>query len=224
MVALIRGARGAAAGPSRGKGSGGSRSGRSFALTLLTPVLPGKTETLAAYLHELGVGDKSPLSRLPYVHFARWVVVDQLKTDWPGAPVPRPSLKSAYLLFTANVTGPAEEQPSGGAEDYVKRLPESLLHEIRARMPAEANAIWSHCYGFPGLADADAFVSYLARSQLDTSLFHVGYADVTVDDVRQALAARDSLVSFARDHQHEQDAERLQHAYLEESPTWFPSR
>lgn len=204
-----------------GKG-GGSRSGRSYALTLLTPVRQGETEALRAYLGGLGVGDRSPLSRLPYVHFARWVVIDQLKTDWPGAPVPPPRLKSAYLLFTASVTGPADAKQKGGA-GYVERLPEALLHEIRTRMPAEADAIWRHCLGYPGLSDAEAFVRYLARSQLETSLFHVGYEDVTVDEVRQALAARDALVGFARDHQHEHDAERLQQAYLEESPTWFPS-
>src|SRR5207245_333805 len=103
---------------------GGSRDGRSYALTLLTPVRAGGTPTLAAYLHGVGVGDESPLSRLPYVHFARWVIVDQLKTDWPGAPVPPPHLKSAYLLFTASVTGPREAQAPPGSEGYVERLPE----------------------------------------------------------------------------------------------------
>jgi hypothetical protein len=204
--------------------SGGSRSGRSYAITLLTPIRPGAEADLAAHIRGLGVGEKSPLAKLPYVHFARWMVIDQLKTDWPGAPSRPPRLEAQYLLFTASVTAPAETDVGPPEKRYAERLPESFLHELCARIPGDADAIWGHCLGYPGVRNADAFVRYLADSQLETSLFHVGYPDVTVDEVRQALAARDKLVAFARDHQSERDATRLQQAYLEESPTWFPSR
>jgi len=206
--------------PRRG---GGSRVGRSYAVTLLTPVRPGAAGDLAAHVRGLGVGEHSPLAKLPYVHFGRWVVIDQLKTDWAGAPSPPPRLKSEYLLFTASLTAPDEPGAAPGTS-YADRLPESFLHELRARIGADADAIWGHCAGYPGAADPERFVAYLAASRLDTSLFHVGYPGVTVDEVRHALAARDALVAFARDHQGEQDAARLQQAYLEESPTWFPSR
>jgi hypothetical protein len=221
-VAVARGLVRALAAGRRGRG-GGSRSGRSYALTLLTPVRTGAEADLAARIRALGIGEESPLARLPYVHVARWVVIDQLKTDWAGAPDPPPRLKSHYLLFTASLTAPAEENVTPAANRYAERLPESFLHELRSRIPAEADAIWGHCLHYPGISDAEAFVRYLARSQLETSLFYVGYPDVTVDEVRQALAARDKLVAFARDHQGESDAARLQQAYLEESPTWFPS-
>jgi hypothetical protein len=207
--------------PGRG---GGSRSSRSFAVTLLTPVRAGAEAELSAHFTTLGVGDRSPLAKLPYVHFARWVVIDQLKTDWPGAPVPAPRLNSRYLLFTASVTAPQEDHVTPAEARYAERLPDSFLYELVTRIPADADAIWRHCLGYPGISDADAFVRYLARSQLAASLFHVGYADVPVDEVRQALAARDAVVAFARDHQGEQDAGELQRAYLEESPTWSPSR
>ena len=225
-VARVRAARSVARalGSARPRRGGGSRSGRSFAVTLLTPVRAGAEGELSAYLNALGVGDKSPLAKLPYVHFARWVVIDQLKTDWPGAPVPPPRLKSQYLLFTASLTAPAEDHVPLAEGRYAEQLPESFLYELCTRIPADAHAIWSHCVGYPGISDGDAFVRYLARSQLETSLFHVGYADVTVEEVRQALAACDALVTFARDHQREQDAKTLQQAYREESPTWFPSR
>jgi len=206
-------------------GSGaGSRSGRSYALTLLTAVRAGAEGPPASEVRGLGPGPDSPLAKLPHVHYGRWLLIDQLKTDWPGSPVPPPRLNSAYLLFTANLTAPAQPDATPADERVAERLPESFLHELRVRIPAEADAIWRHCVGYPGIADAEAFVRYLAHGRLETSLFHVGYPDVTVDEVRQALAARDSLVAFARDHQSERDAARLQQAYVEESPTWFPSR
>ncbi len=220
-VGAVRGVVRALASARSGRG-GGSRSGRSYAVALTTPIRPGAEADLTAHIEGLGIGEKSPLARLPYVHFARWVVIDQLKTDWPGAPDPPPRLKSQYLLFTASLTAPAEENVPA-ADRYAERLPESFLHEIRSRIPAEADAIWGHCLNYPGTSDAEAFVGYLARSQMETSLFYVGYPDVTVDEVRQALAARDKLVAFARDHQGERDAARLQQACLEESATWFPS-
>jgi hypothetical protein len=205
-----------------GRRGGGSRSGRSYVITLLTPIKPGAEADLAAHIARLS-SDESPLAKLPYVHFGRWVVIDQLKTDWPGAPSRPSRLKSQYLLFTATMTIPAEKHVSP-EKRYSERLPESFLHELRARMPDEADAIWGHCLGYPGVSDADDFVRYLAAGQLESSLVYAGYPDVTVDEVRQALAARDSLVAFARAHQGERDAAELQQAYLKESSTWFPSR
>jgi hypothetical protein len=152
------------------------------------------------------------------------VVIPQLRTSWTGAPYPPPRLKSQYLLFTASLTAPAEENVRPRGNRYVERLPESFLHELHSRIPNDVDAIWAHCLNYPGIADTEAFVGYLARSQLKTSFFYAGYPDVTVDEVRQALAARDKLVAFARDRQSESDGARLQDAYLKESPTWFPSR
>lgn len=222
-VAAVRGVVRALAAARPGRG-GGSRRGRSYALTLLTPICAGSEADLSAHIRGLGIGEESPLARLPYVHFARWVVIDQLKTGWAGAPDPPPRLKSQYLLFTASLTAPAEKDVTPASNRYAERLPESFLHELRSRIPDDADAIWGHCLDYPGVSDAEAFVRYLARSQLDTSLFYAGYPDVTVDEVRQVLSARDKLVAFARDHQGEQDAAQLQQAYVEESPTWFPSR
>jgi hypothetical protein len=210
----------AAAWPPRG---GGSRSGRSYAVTLLTPVRPEAARDLAAHLRGLARGADSPLAKLPYVHFARWLVIEQLKTDWPGAPVPPPRLQSPYLLFTVSLTAPDEEHVRAREDQYVERLPESFLHELRARIPAEVDAIWGHCFGYPGTGDAEAFVRYLAQSQIETALFHVGYPDVTVDEVRRALRLREQFIDFARDHQDERDPSRLQQAYLQESPTWLHS-
>ena len=192
----------------------GSRSGRSYAFTSLTPIRPGREGDLAEHLKGLGLGRESPLAQLEHVHFGRWLVIDRLRMSWPGAPRRPTRLRSAYLLFSASLTGP-------GSGDYAKDLPDSFLRELAAQIPGEADAIWAHCVGYPGSTAVDEFVAYLSQSQLDTLLFYVGYPNVTVEHVNRALAARDGLVAFARSHQDEDDPARLQKAYLEESAKWW---
>lgn len=197
----------------------GSRSGRSYAITLLTPIKPGAETALAVELDGLGLRELSPLAKLPFVHFGRWVAIDQLRTNWPGAPVPPPQLRSKYLLFSACVTAPAvDAQPE--LAGYAEHLPVSFFREIWSEIPGPAEAIWRHCVKFPGMADREAFVDYLARSQVSTSLFHVGVPDATVHDVRRAVAKREKLVAFALKHQGDIDAVALQWAYRQESAKW----
>jgi hypothetical protein len=198
-----------------GRPDAGSRSGRSYAVTLMTPVRRGEEQALAAHLDGLGGPEQSPLAKLPHVHFGRWVLIDQLKLEWPGVPAPPPRLESQYLYFSASVTA-----PDGG---YAADLPESFFRDLAARIPKDADAIWRHCVAYPGISDVDAFVRYLAAGQIHTSLFYVGYADVTVDEVRRALAARKNLVTFVLDHQDEENPAALQRAYLEASRKWFRS-
>lgn len=197
----------------------GSRSDRSFAITLLTPIRPDATTELAAEIDALGVGNCSPLAKLGFVHFGRWVIIDQLKTNFPDPPVPQPKLRSEYLLFSACVTGPIDDADPA-TNGYVKQLPASFLREIWQEIPGTADAIWRHCWNFPGVNDRDAFVRYLAKSQVNTSLFHVGYPQATVEEVRRAIAKRDRFIAFAREHQGEPDPAALQQAYRRESATW----
>ncbi len=186
-----------------------NRNGHSYAVTSLTPILPGRAAALEAHLAGLTV---SPFADLEAVHFARWLVVDQLKFGWPGAPRRPTKLRSQYLVFSASVTA--------SDADSARTLPGSFLAEIAERIPAAADAVWGNCVGYPGASSVDTFATYLGRSLLDTVLFHVGYPDTTVDQVRTALARRDSLVRFIRSHQHVTDAAQLQQQYVSESATW----
>lgn len=193
----------------RGPFGAHNRNGSSYAVSSLTPIREGHEADLKAHLRGLEV---SPFVELDSVHFARWLVIDQFNLDWPGAPAHRTQLRSRYLLFAASVTA-----GDGGS---ASKLPMSFLRQIAEQVPDAADAVWGHCVGYPGTTSPDDFASYLYRSLLDTVLFHAGYRNATVHGVRTALARRDALVRFVREHQGESDPALLQQRYLSESATW----
>ena len=186
-----------------------SRSGRSQYFTSLAPIRDGAEGDLADLLEQLA--GASPFAAIPSVHLARWLIIDEFKYGWAGAPTNRTQLASRYLLCTAVVT--ADDDASA------ELLPDTFLRALLEDTSGVATSVWSHCLGFPGEEDVDASVAYLKRSQLDTVLFYVGYPDATPADVRRAAAGRDLLSSFVRRNQGLGPAE-LKAAYVEEASAW----
>lgn len=166
-------------------------------LTVLTPVHPGDEPELAAYLARLPQGDQSPFRRLSSTHFARWVVVGPLSTDYPGAPFPDRPLRMRYLLFTTTFNSPVPD----------------FLAELRTRLGAEADAVWGHCVNYPGHHDAREFDRYLIRNSLPVHQWFAAY-DATVTEVRNGLDLRDEHLAFARKVQQSGD-EKLQQAFID---------
>jgi hypothetical protein len=189
------------------------RNGRACAVTLITPIVPGQTDTVKEVLGKFETGQRSPLARLSGVHFGRWVVIDGLRTDWPGAPQPPPTLKSDYLMFTADVTSETGE---------LDTLPDSLFAEIAERIPDEAHAVWRNCFGYPGVASSAAFVHYLSSSAVDTGLYYAAYPDATVDEIRKALRIRESLAAFVLGHP-DMSASTLKDEYMKAAESWCSS-
>jgi hypothetical protein len=188
----------------------GSPCGRSYAFTSLVPIRPGHESELAAYLGEMA-GQASPFAALPHVHFARLVIVDQLRSEWAGAPRRPPRLRSSYLLFTAAVTALPEEDPG--------ELPGLLLRSMDTTVPEVAHGVWRHCYGYTGTATAPELRAYLPKSQVGTLLFYVGCPDTTVAETRTALVRRQRLDAFAMANQGT-DPAALRQAFEEESASW----
>jgi len=163
----------------------------------LTPIRPAERELLGAYLRELPDGARSPFRRLCRTHLARWVIIDQVKRDFPGAPrAPRP-LRMRYLLYTSTFNGDVREH----------------LEELRLRAGAQTDAIWGHCVGYPGRRRRAAFHRYFRHNRLPTTLGFAAY-ESTIDQVRTALEVRDAHIPFAVRAQHLRD-EDLQAAFLE---------
>lgn len=159
-------------------------SGQAYALTVLTPILDGHAQQLTAHLDALPEGPDSPLARVPGTHLGRWVVIDQVKHQGHGQRR-RDALSASRLLFTSNF--------DGELEPYLERL--------RTGLGEDADAIWGHCRGYPGHADAAAFAGWLRAHELEAVLFFAAYGDQTVEQVHANLDKRARLIEFALEGQ-----------------------
>src|SRR5204863_10118517 len=129
----------------------GDAPGLVSAITIWTPIIPGQLEALEHALESLPNGDGSPAARIETTHLFRWVIVPQLVHQ--GPPMKPDGLKNQYLVFTAAF--------DGSAEDY--------LEAMRTRLADDCDAVWSHCIGYPGASDREAFTSYLNHNRLPSS-------------------------------------------------------
>ena len=172
-----------------------NRAGRTYSLTVLTPIRPGEEGALRAYL--AGVGE-SPLARVGRTHMARFIVMDDMPFP-PERPDLHDPLGGAYLLFTSNF--------DGGLDSYLGALVDAL--------EPEAEEIWGRCIGCPRPAAGAALKAYLGRNQLQSGVVFAAYGDATVQQVLGALDKRERLTAFAiRAQDMDPAARRL--AFLEE--------
>ena len=144
-------------------------------LCVLTSVLPGRREALAATLAGLPGGDASPLARVPGTHFARWVVAPSLRRQSDLGP------DTACLVF---------------AVEFDHRNATEYLEDVRRRLPDEADGVWRHCAGYPGAVD-HRFVSWLLAHRVEPGFSIVAFPSATVAEVREALGLRARLAAFA---------------------------
>jgi hypothetical protein len=167
---------------------------------VLTPIVPGHEGALRRYLETLSESEgRSPLSRLPRTHFARWVIIPDFIPD-PDPEQPSPDhLGCEYLLFTSNLDGPVD--------DYLAALCDELT--------AEAPQIWGHCIGCPDPAVGAALKIYLRHNQIATGLFFAAYPKASLAQVMRCLDARDRLVRLVVAAQHE-DPASVHNAFIHE--------
>jgi len=162
-----------------------NRSGQAWALTVLTPIAPGRDQELRSYLESLGTaGGQSPLARVPRTHFARWVIVPDFVND--AAQPAQDSLGCQYLLFTANVDGPLD----------------SYLDGLCSQIAEEATRIWGCCIGYPQPDTGTQLKAYLQHNQIDTGFFFSAYPDASVAEVLHSLDVRERMIAFAASAQH----------------------
>jgi hypothetical protein len=155
--------------------------GQAYALTVLTPVEPGHEPRLAAALQDVRENDPAAFERVDGTHFARWVIIDHLRHE--GRRPPRAELARTWLLFACVLDG----------------LPAPFLERLANGMAGIADAVWSHCVGYPApiAANVPGFKAWVLDHQLNSAAFFAPYGQATVHDVRAALRSRAEVADFA---------------------------
>jgi hypothetical protein len=172
------------------------RRGQAQALTVVAGIVRGREESLRATLEALPDGAASPLAKLPGTHFARFVIAPDLLVR--GGMAGANEDDTNHLIFTACLDG--ELSP--------------WLTALCERIPETADAVFGACEQYPGCGDHAAFARWVADNRLRTAAFTGGYLRAPLAEVREALALRERLRTFAPRAQHMGAAE-LQAAFLE---------
>jgi hypothetical protein len=147
--------------------------------TTLVPISAGREEALRKTLADLGADGQSPFERLPGTHMARLSVLDHYGGSLRG-PVGHRSLEPALLVLSAVVDGPVP----------------AWLDQLQAQIGPIAEAVWSHCSSFPGMA-GDAFARWLFDHEVRPTFEVIAHKQATVTAVRQGLELRGLLGEFA---------------------------
>lgn len=170
-----------------------NRRDKAYALTVLSPIIGDQTRGVAhaAAIREvlrqlqLRKGVQSPLVQVPALHMARWVVIDDVRSQ--GWPAREDHLQSKYLLFTADFDG------------ELNSFLLSLLQAIAIR--ELVGSLWEHCVGFPGVQNPDEFCRYIKACQIETGLPVAAYGKHTLPEVLRALDVQRRMLGFIRSNQ-----------------------
>ncbi|HYD79761.1 MAG TPA: hypothetical protein VEC06_08125 [Paucimonas sp.] len=220
-------------------------SGKAYGLTVLCPIKPGHTGEIAysdevkCRLLEWNTRQNSPMTKVPQTYLCRYFVLDDVFTEaLAGAEgrgtwldvfacwfkpiydlgLPREEhLKSRYLVFSSNF--------HGDLDAYLRGMWNAIGEEICR--------VWEYCYAFEQVCDADSFIAYMKKCQLDVSLFFVGSTDDPLEEQLKSLYLKQEFAHFVLEHQGMEPA-RLQAAFKEfiarvkprdvKGPSWSPGQ
>ncbi|MGA7630510.1 MAG: hypothetical protein WCB11_07065 [Terriglobales bacterium] len=194
-----------------------NRSGDVYGLTILSPILQDLTaETshncaIRMKLASLPGDESSPFAKVSSTHMARLAVMDDVV--YVGMPSCEEHLKSQYLVFETNFDGELDE--------YLTRMAREI--------PADVDALWKHCWGYPGTKDVAAFIAYMKKCQITTTFYFADVNNHTVQETLTALQTQAAVAEFIERNQGKAAAE-LQIAFahflekLRDAPPPVPGR
>jgi hypothetical protein len=179
-----------------------NQNGSVYGLTILSPIIDDDAATpshdlqIRSYLACLSTREDSPFALAPGTHLARLVVMDDV--IYVGMPSCEEHLRSKYLIFESNIDGDLD----------------TYLGELAKNIPEHLDAIWSHCVGYPGAGNRQAFMDYMKACQLDTTFFFAAVNDKTVIETLRALQTQTAVADFIASHQGV-DATTLQREFIQ---------
>ncbi len=192
-----------------------------YALTLVCPIKNGilNQQSFASLtrqaVQDLQENELSPLAKVPNTYLARLYILNDV--FYEGSPAKEDHLKSKYLVFSSNF--------HGGLDTYLKGF--------WTHAEAAARNIWQHCVGFDQVQNAEQFVHYIERCQVDTTYFFNGSSGEPLAEQLKALYLRQCFSEFVIKQQGA-SAEALHKAFKQfvettqpdtlAAPTWAPGK
>lgn len=221
----------------------GNVSNKAYALTCLSPIENGHlggtaySDEVRRRLQNWGLHELSPMARVPQTYLCRYFVLDNVYYEsLPGtdigatwynimsffsdryrrAALPKEDhLQSKYLVWCCNI--------HGDADAYLRGMWDAISDDIRH--------LWQFCYGFDRVRDADSFIAFIKKCQLDAALFFVGSNDESLPEQLKGLYLKQEFSRFVSEHQGLPAAQLQQafHAFMQRvdpsnlaAPTWQP--
>jgi len=166
-----------------------NQNGKVYGLTILSPIIddeqavPSHDLQIRNYLAKLPTDESSPFALAPATHLTRLVVMDDV--IYVGMPACEEHLKSKYLIWESNC--------DGNLNAYLAGLATSI--------PGHLDAIWSHCVGYPGASNLQAFIEYMKACQLETTFYFAAVNDKSVPESLRALQTQRAVSDFIANHQ-----------------------
>jgi hypothetical protein len=170
-------------------------------VTLFTPikkgVVPGESRTWEQRLHErlasvqqrVVKGLPTPISRIPAIHYARWLIVrpeqylyyDQAAVR-NGRNAQSERVFTSWLFFTSNFDGDMK----------------SYLRDFAVFLGDDVDGIWGNCEGYPpgGARDFDAYWAYARQHQLTTHAFYNAYPGLSVPRIHYLAEFKQRFDAF----------------------------
>lgn len=158
-------------------------SGKAYAMTVLTPMPPGRTwiNVMLFRLARLLPGTLAGLKGLSLIHFARWAMIR--RNDWPkngGA-----ALTHDYMLFCSNFNGTWDQ--------YIDAFADGI--------PTGLDLFWYASDKYPHSIPISPFKTYIRANQIDNDFYYNATPGAAQRDVKAAMRVRAAVLDLAKSTQ-----------------------
>ena len=164
-------------------------SGNAYGLSTFCPIKNGSehNQSFASitreYLQNIPLNAGSPMAKVPNTYLARFFILND--TIYESHPHEFDHLKSKYLVFTSNFYGDRDE--------YLRGMWGAISEIIKE--------IWKYCVEFNQVKDAQSFLEYIQKCQIETTFYFNGSTDDPLEEQLKALYLKQKFSDFVFAHQ-----------------------